>query len=48
MVALFATATNLLNRTNLLTYATDAATGQRRPVEMRPLAPLVVGLDWRF
>jgi hypothetical protein len=48
MVALFATATNLLNRTNLLTYATDAVTGQRRPVEMRPLAPLVVGLDWRF
>ena len=48
MVALFATATNLLDRTNLLTYATDAVTGQRRPVEMRPLAPLVVGLDWRF
>jgi hypothetical protein len=48
MVALFATATNLLSRTNVLTYTTDPVTGQSRRVEMRPLAPLVVGLDWRF
>jgi hypothetical protein len=48
VVALFATITNLLNRKNVLTYTHDAATGRPLPVEMRPLAPLVVGLDWRF
>ena len=48
MVALFGTVTNLLNRTNVLTYTRDPATGERLPIEMRPLAPLVVGLDWRF
>jgi hypothetical protein len=47
-LALFAAATNLLGRTNLLTYVRDPETGQVSPVEMRPLAPLVVGLDWRF
>lgn len=48
MVALFATVTNLLNRKNILTYTDNPATGERAPIEMRPLAPLVVGLDWRF
>jgi hypothetical protein len=48
MVALFGTVTNLLNRKNVLTYTRDPATGARVPIEMRPLAPLVVGLDWRF
>jgi hypothetical protein len=48
MVALFATVTNLLNRKNVLTYAKEPGTGSPLPVEMRPLAPLVVGLDWRF
>jgi hypothetical protein len=48
MVALFATVTNLLNRTNVLTYAEDPETGKPVPIEMRPLAPLVAGLDWRF
>jgi hypothetical protein len=48
MVAFFATVTNLLNRKNVLTYSKDTATGNPLPVEMRPLAPLVVGLDWRF
>ena len=43
MVALFATVTNLLNRKNVLTYAENLTTGERIPVEMRPLAPLVVG-----
>ncbi|HSE28043.1 MAG TPA: carboxypeptidase regulatory-like domain-containing protein [Gemmatimonadales bacterium] len=47
-LALFATATNLLGRTNLLTYVRDPDSGRVSPVEMRPLAPLVVGLDWRF
>jgi hypothetical protein len=48
MVALFATITNVVNRKNVLTYTKDAATGNPVPVEMRPLAPLVVGLDWRL
>jgi hypothetical protein len=47
-VALFGTVTNLLNRRNLLTYARDPDSGELRPIEMRPLAPLLVGLDWQF
>ncbi len=46
-IGLFGTATNLLGRKNVLTYATNPA-GDRIPIEMRPLAPLVIGLDWRF
>jgi hypothetical protein len=47
-LALFAAATNLFGRTNLLTYVRDPESGRVSPVEMRPLGPLVVGLDWRF
>jgi hypothetical protein len=47
-LALFATATNLLGRQNVLTFVRDPGTGRVSPVEMRPIAPLVVGLDWRF
>ncbi|HEV8610560.1 MAG TPA: hypothetical protein VGS98_10910, partial [Thermoanaerobaculia bacterium] len=47
-VALFGTATNLLGRKNILTYARDPSTGELAGVEMRPRAPLVVGLDWGF
>lgn len=47
-VALFGTLTNLLSRKNVLTYSTNPSTGKPVAVEMRPLAPLVVGLDWRF
>jgi hypothetical protein len=47
-MALFGTITNLLGRTNILTVATDPATGSRSAIEMRPLAPLVAGFDWRF
>ena len=31
-----------------LTVVTDPATGRQTEIEMRPRAPLVVGLDWRF
>ena len=48
MLALYGTLTNLLGRTNVLTIATDPATGQRTAIAMRPRAPLVLGLDWRF
>jgi hypothetical protein len=47
-LALFGTVTNLLGRRNVLAVATDPITGQRTRIEMRPLSPLVVGLDWRF
>lgn len=47
-VALFATVTNVFNRANVLRYARDPAAGRLVPIEMRPLAPLVVGLDWRY
>lgn len=46
-VALFGTVSNLLGRRNILTDAITAG-GTPTPVEMRPRAPLVVGLDWRF
>jgi hypothetical protein len=47
-VAFFGSVTNLLGRKNILTYARDPATGELAGVEMRPRAPLVVGLDWGF
>jgi hypothetical protein len=47
-LALFVTGTNLLARKNYLTYARNPSTGEIFGVEMRPLAPLVVGLDWAF
>jgi len=47
-LALFGTMTNLLGRRNVLAVTTDPVTGKRSEIEMRPLAPLVVGLDWRF
>jgi hypothetical protein len=47
-LALFGTVTNLLGRRNVLAVATDPVTGRKTEIEMRPLAPLVVGLDWRF
>ncbi len=48
VVAVFATITNVLNHHNVLTYARDSAGTPPVPVEMRPLAPLVAGLDWKF
>jgi hypothetical protein len=47
-LALFGTMTNLLAHRNVLSIATDPLTGERSRIEMRPLAPLVAGLDWRF
>jgi hypothetical protein len=47
-LGLFGTLTNLFGRRNVLAVATDPSTGERSLVEMRPFAPLVVGLDWRF
>ncbi len=47
-LTLFGTLTNLLARTNVLTYADDPMAGGRSAVEMRPFAPLVLGVDWQF
>jgi carboxypeptidase family protein/TonB-dependent receptor-like protein len=47
-LALFGSVTNLLGRRNVLAVATDPVTGRKTEIGMRPLAPLVVGLDWRF
>jgi hypothetical protein len=47
-LALFGTASNLLGRKNVLTYARDPSSGRLTEIEMRPLSPLVVGLDWSF
>jgi hypothetical protein len=47
-VALFGTLTNLLGRSNVLTYLQDPETRSAEPVSMRPRSPLAVGLDWRF
>jgi len=48
MLAAFGTVTNLFGRRNLLTYARNPSTGEVAEIGLRPLAPLVVGLDWRF
>ena len=48
VIALFATITNVFDRKNVLTYSREPATGALTPVELRPRAPLVIGLDWRF
>ena len=48
LLGAFASFTNLLGRRNLLTVATDPLTGERTQIEMRPRAPLAVGLDWWF
>jgi hypothetical protein len=47
-LALFGTVTNLLGRKNVLTYARVPSTGRLVQIEMRPRAPLLFGLDWRF
>lgn len=44
--ALFGTVTNVLGRTNVLTYARNPETGDLSTIEMRPRAPLVFGIDW--
>jgi hypothetical protein len=47
-VEAFATGSNLLGRANVLTYVVDPASGASAPIEMRPRAPLTLGLGWRF
>jgi hypothetical protein len=48
LVGAFGTVTNLFDRRNVLTYARTASNREPIAVVMRPIAPLVVGLDWQF
>jgi hypothetical protein len=48
IVGLFAGAANILDRKNVLTFSIDPVSGRRSGVEMRPAAPLVLGMDWRY
>ena len=48
LVALFGSVTNILSRKNILTYSAPRFPANPAAIEMRPLAPLVLGLDWRF
>ena len=48
MIAFFGTVTNVFAGHNLLSYARTPGSGRLEEIEMRPLAPLVLGVDWRF
>jgi hypothetical protein len=45
--AVFGTATNVLGRSNVMSYARDLS-GTPYEITMRPRAPLVLGMDWTF
>ena len=47
-LAVFGTVTNVVGRRNTLSYVRNPSTGEISAIGMRPLSPLVVGLDWRF
>ena len=47
-VGLFGTLTNVLGRRNVFVVAADPSSGNDVAIAMRPRAPLVMGLDWRF
>jgi hypothetical protein len=44
----YATASNLLGRSNVLGFVVDPSNGEGAPIEMRPRAPLTLGLGWTF
>lgn len=44
----FATGSNLLGRSNVLAFVVDPGSGEAAPLEMRPRAPLTLGLGWSF
>lgn len=44
----YTTASNLLGRANVLAFVVDPSTGEGAPIEMRPRAPLTLGLGWTF
>ena len=44
----YTTASNLLGRMNVLGFVVDPSDGEGAPIEMRPRAPLTLGLGWTF
>jgi len=48
VIALFGAVTNVFGRRNLLTFSREELSGTLVPIEMRPFAPLVVGLEWKY
>lgn len=48
LVGVFATAANVIGRSNVLGYVVDPDTGRREAVTMLPRAPLVLGVDLGF
>jgi hypothetical protein len=48
LIAVFATVTNLFGRRNVLALTTEDDAGTVTAIEMLPLAPLVIGVDWDF
>ena len=47
-IELFGTASNVLGRRNVLTYALNSATGRLSAIELGAPTLLVAGLDWRY
>jgi hypothetical protein len=47
-IEVFVAGSNLLGRSNVLSFVVDPDTGEGVPLEMRPRAPLTVGMGWRF
>jgi hypothetical protein len=47
-LAAYGTLSNLFGRSNTLTIAQSETGGEPVRVNMRPLAPLVLGLEWRY
>jgi hypothetical protein len=48
LLGLFGTLSNVFGRENVLNWARDPVSGERVGIEMRRVAPLLIGLDWRF
>ena len=48
VIAVYGTVSNVFGRDNVLTYSRGASPSTLEPVQMRPFAPLVLGLEWRF
>lgn len=44
----YLTGSNLLGRSNVLVFVVDPSTGDAVPIDLRPRAPLTLGLGWRF
>ncbi len=48
ILAVFASASNLFGRRNVLAVTTDPSTGRRTQIDMLPRSPIVAGMDWQF